>query len=404
MRLHLAKIILLLHCWIAHADSPATAEPLPAQQFAITGLLSIDPAMTERPSVRNVADQCSWFNWSRQCSWLQKTDWSAGHRWLTDFRQFFGQRWLRPHALQYFQSKVKASIRAWAVTPHDVACYGLLLDADCLTAAADLPVVILIHGFNSTPEASTELRKAVQQAGYPTGTFAYPNDYTLAASAGLLSSELKEFADQYPKRRVVLLCHSMGGLVARGCLEEAQSDPGNVDRLIMISPPNHGTNLARFAMGTDFWEHWVDRADGSTWERFHDSVIDGLGEAITELCPESEFLKRLNSQTRNPRVAYSILLGDRGFITNQDRLWLRSRLQQTVGRIPGSSGAALDALLADFDEVVEGRGDGVVAISRGQLEGVSDTVVLPYRHFSLTAQEGPAVHHEVASFVLSRLK
>ncbi|MCH2184212.1 MAG: alpha/beta fold hydrolase, partial [Mariniblastus sp.] len=304
MKLHLAKTVLLLHCWIAHSDSTATAQPSTGQQVRVTCSLPNDPPILERPGFQNVADQCGLI---RQCRWRNKTDWSAGHRWLTDFRQFFGQRWLRPHALQHLQSKVKASIRAWAVTPHDVACYGLLMDGDCLTAAPDLPVVILIHGFNSTPEASTELREAVQRAGYPTGTFAYPNDYTLAASAGLLSSDLKEFSNQHPNRRVILLCHSMGGLVARGCLEEAQSDPGNVDRLIMISPPNHGTNLALFAIGTDLWEHWVDRADGSTWERLHDSVIDGLGEAVTELCPESEFLKRLNSQTRNPRVAYSIL-------------------------------------------------------------------------------------------------
>jgi len=98
------------------------------------------------------------------------------------------------------------------------------------------------------------------------------------------------------------------------------------------------------------------------------------------------------------------LLGDRGLITDQDRLWLRGRLQKTVSRTPGSNGANLDAFLAEFDEVVEGRRDGVVAISRGQLKGVSDTTILPYRHFSLTAKEGPAVQRDVAHFVLSRLK
>ena len=59
---------------------------------------------------------------------------------------------------------------------------------------------------------------------------------------------------------------------------------------------------------------------------------------------------------------------------------------------------------AEFDEVVEGRGDGVVAISRGRLQGVTDTVVLPYRHLFITARDDSAASHEVAQFVLSRLK
>jgi pimeloyl-ACP methyl ester carboxylesterase len=395
MKPHLSITVFLLTYWMANAGSLATAEPPTAQEAPVASSLSVGQSIVEMFTWQNGADKCAWLG---QCDWFEKSDGLEKLRW------FIGQPWFREHAWQHAQSRLKAWIRACAVSPADVACYGLWLDASWQTAPADLPVVILIHGFNSTPEATSQLLAAVHQAGYPCGSFAYPNDYTLAASARLLSSELKDFAVNHPTRRVVLLCHSMGGLVARGCLEEARIAPGNVDRLIMVSPPNHGTNLALFAVGTDLWEHWGDRGDGSPWERFHDSVTDGLGEAVTELCPGSEFLLTLNSRPRNPHVTYSILLGDRGFISDQDRLWIRSRLQKTVGRIPGSRDADLDALLAEFDEVVEGRGDGVVAISRGQLKGVADTVVLPYRHFLVTAKEDPAATREVAKFVLSRLK
>ena len=36
--------------------------------------------------------------------------------------------------------------------------------------------------------------------------------------------------------------------------------------------------------------------------------------------------------------------------------------------------------LEDLDEVVEGKGDGVVSVKRGRLEGVDDTVVLKFGH------------------------
>ena len=84
----------------------------------------------------------------------------------------------------------------------------------------------------------------------------------------------------------------MGSLVARACIEDPLYDPGNVERLIMIAPPTHGTLIAHFAVGTDVWEHWLSRRDGGPWRRTRDSIVDGLGEAADDLCPNSDFLAR----------------------------------------------------------------------------------------------------------------
>ena len=91
----------------------------------------------------------------------------------------------------------------------------------------------------------------------------------------------------------------MGGLVARACLEEARLAPGNVDRLIMVSPPNHGTNLALFAVGTDLWEHWVNRA---RWFH-HGNVFTtrspmAWAKRLPNSAQESEFLMTLNARPR----------------------------------------------------------------------------------------------------------
>ena len=80
----------------------------------------------------------------------------------------------------------------------------------------------------------------------------------------------------------------MGGLVARACIEDPRYDPGNVERLIMIAPPTHGTLIAHFAVGTDLWEHWLARQDGGPWRRMRDSIVDGLGEAADDLVPGLE--------------------------------------------------------------------------------------------------------------------
>jgi hypothetical protein len=39
--------------------------------------------------------------------------------------------------------------------------------------------------------------------------------------------------------------------------------------------------------------------------------------------------------------------------------------------------------LADLDEVAQGKGDGAVAVERGRLEGVKETIVLGFVHYRL---------------------
>jgi pimeloyl-ACP methyl ester carboxylesterase len=297
-------------------------------------------------------------------------------------------------------------IRSKVVSEKDLSKYCLALDDDWQQAAAEKHVAILIHGFNSTPAKNDGLIAPVRAAGFACGTFAYPNDYTLPAAAELLSQELQKFAAANPARRVALVCHSTGGLVARACVEDAALDPGNVERLIMIAPPTHGSQLARFACGTDLWEHWLTRKDGWPWTRFHDSIVDGLGEAADELCPDSQFLGELNARPRNPRVQYTILLGTRACATDAELAWVRENICERLMKVPGVDGKAqrLNALLADIDEIVEGKGDGVVAVKRGRLAGVDDTVVLPFCHMAVGRETDDPELASVYEAVLERLQ
>jgi hypothetical protein len=197
----------------------------------------------------------------------------------------------------------------------------------------------------------------------------------------------------------------MGGLVARACLEDARYDPGNVDRLLMIAPPTHGSLIAHFAVGTDLYEHWLARRTGGPWRRMRDSVVDGLGEAAYDLCPGSEFLNELNARPLNRRVRYTVMLGTGARLDDAQVTWIRESVCDRLAKVPGAGRSAeqLKAILADIDELVEGKGDGVVAVKRGRLTGVADTVILPFSHVGVTGEANSDTLRYVQVAVLARV-
>jgi pimeloyl-ACP methyl ester carboxylesterase len=308
-------------------------------------------------------------------------------------------------ARESFGVRCRCWLRTKIVRAGDLSCYGIVLDENWREADESKPVVIVIHGFNSSPARNQAIAQSIRAAGFPCGTFAYPNDYTIISSAQLLSSELRRFGREQPDRRVILVCHSMGGMVARACIEDSLYDPGNVERVILIAPPTRGTAVAHFAVGTDIWEHWLSRPDGGPWQRIHDSIVDGLGEAADDLCPGSTFLTDLNSRSRNPRVQYSVILGTGARMSEAEMDWIRESVIHKLGEVPGAKRGVerLETMLGDMDELVEGKGDGVVAVSRGRLDGVSDTLVLPFGHLSVTGEPATEVVREVQAAVIERL-
>jgi pimeloyl-ACP methyl ester carboxylesterase len=292
---------------------------------------------------------------------------------------------------------------------NDDARYGLHLDKHWQRASArspHLPVVVLIHGFNSTAAHNAPIMAPVHAAGFPAGSFSYPNDWSLADSAALLSRQLKAFAKAHPERKIALVTHSMGGLVARACVEDPQLDPGDVTRLVMVAPPSHGTLMAHTAIGADLWEHWLARRDGDGWSRWRDSIVDGLGEAADDLVPGSPFLKKLNARPRNPRVRYSIFLGTRSPLSADDMIYVRWTLHRAGSRVEGLRHFVnpLDRIVSDMDEVVDGKGDGVVAVKRGRLDGVTDVALLPFDHLSCATEPDDAAVRRLQAEILRRLR
>jgi hypothetical protein len=63
------------------------------------------------------------------------------------------------------------------------------------------------------------------------------------AAKQCLAPSIQSVADQYPDSKVVLIAHSMGGLVSRAYIEDPSLYRNNVERLITLGTPHTGVNI-----------------------------------------------------------------------------------------------------------------------------------------------------------------
>lgn len=272
--------------------------------------------------------------------------------------------------------------------------------------AAGQEAVVILHGLGSAPEKHASLSADLERAGLRVGEFAYPGDEPLDDSAKLLSHELKAFRREHPNVRLRMVTLSMGGLVARRALEDPALDPGNVVQLVMVGPPNHGSALAYVGFGLQIWQFLDDPKAQSFAERFYHTVEDGLCEASDDLRPDSPFLKELNALPRNPAVRYSLLLGSGAALSEQTVAQLRQRVAEAEERhrLIKLLGPKIDRVLSDGDELIHGKGDGVVAVKRGRLEGVADALVLDFNHLSMGQPPETGGQRQLREEILKRLQ
>ena len=87
----------------------------------------------------------------------------------------------------------------------------------------------------------------------------------------------------------------MGGLVARWHVE-GPTYAGDVDRLILIAPPNEGSALAKAQSLIQWFENAGLSRSGRSGGLLE--LSEGLGAAAADLAPGSDFLKALNARPR----------------------------------------------------------------------------------------------------------
>lgn len=159
--------------------------------------------------------------------------------------------------------------------------------------------IILIHGLDEPGVIFDPLAWALHRKGYPVLFFFYPDDQNIDASSHFLFENLSALSFAGP---VVLVGHSMGGLVARHLLVDPGIDYAGaralgrvpaISELIMAGTPNHGAFLSRFRLFMEIREQCLLLA-GHRWH-WLSGLMDGTGAAGIDLLPESGFMRRLNS-------------------------------------------------------------------------------------------------------------
>ena len=315
---------------------------------------------------------------------------------------------LKPSSIAELKRRLKHTVRTTVIehgTDQVNAQFGLVFDDDWEQTREDANLVVLLHGFNSRPSVAQSLIAGARRKGFPCAVLVYPNDQPIVESARLLAQQLRRFAQTHPHRRVTLVAYSMGGLVARAAIEDPEIAPGNVQHLIMVAPPNHGTSLARWAIGIDLFEYATSKQRRQRTSPFYAAVEDGLAEAVVDLKPNSRFLQQLNARPRNENIRYTIVLGKCGLLRKEDIAYLRKQIESASRQIRGLREwkSGMLTMLEEYDELIQGKGDGVVSLRRGRLDGVHDTVELNFSHTGVLHGADPIVKQRVEKLILDRL-
>jgi pimeloyl-ACP methyl ester carboxylesterase len=282
---------------------------------------------------------------------------------------------------------------------------GLVFNQPASGGGRSKPSVVLIPGLLASPGSMDAVVSEIEKHAFSTAVFHYSSHQGIKSAAIQLATELRNLRVTQPDRPVVLLTHSMGGLVARCCVEDAALNPGNVKQLILIAPPNHGSAVARLS-ATEVSKRlgWRKRIGQSSLKSIDDVAGSLFGVAKDDLLPGSTTLLELNARLRAEGVRYSVIAGSGGPVPGE-LLQLSLLFGNLLLPEDPETQAALQSAsdLACLDEWTVGRGDGVVSVSSAKLSGVQDFVTLPFLHNEFGDKTSKASNQVIAE-VMKRLE
>jgi pimeloyl-ACP methyl ester carboxylesterase len=264
----------------------------------------------------------------------------------------------------------------------------------------DRRTMLLVHGLEADAIDLKPFARACRDTGIQAILFDYPNDGPIAWSGDRLRSELEDLREKYGQLKLVIVAHSMGGLVARYALEVTDHPLQGVTDLFMLGTPNHGTHLS----GAQEWIELVRALPAGTLFS-GENLRDGLGEAARDLRPESEFFTQLSTGRRPGGVRYYVAIGRRSFLSEERRVEIERELTAFFRRrkVPDEfRRVVLDAL--DSDELRDGFGDGAVAVASARLKGADGERIFDLNHSKLLALPGERPEQaELFQWVLATL-
>ena len=245
-------------------------------------------------------------------------------------------------------------------------------------------VVLLIHGLDEPGGIWDQLAPALARVGHTLLRFDYANDQAITLSADELGFAMRQL-DARGVGEVDMVCHSMGGLVAREWLTGGGYDTVSlrVGTMITLGTPHKGSPWARLrgiAETREQVQRWA-QSDDLDPTRLLGFLDDGTGQAGIDLLPGSDFLSSLNERAMPTDLRVICVVG---------RTDEPSTMAGTVGS--ASARSALQDLLGEkqaavvLDEIDRlGRelGDGVVPVSSAVMDGADEVIEVHANHRSM---------------------
>lgn len=138
----------------------------------------------------------------------------------------------------------------------------------------------------------------------------------LDVTAKTLASTLADYGYGTDDRRITIISHSIGGLVARWMIEKSGAK-AYVEHCVLVGTPNNGSMFGR----VDAYVKWAQTVFDLAINflptivpfsgillKFFKTASD-LGGSIAQIDPDSEFVNKLNSST-DPGTRYTVISGD----------------------------------------------------------------------------------------------
>ena len=167
--------------------------------------------------------------------------------------------------------------------------YGTAIVLAAPFADGRVPVV-LVPGIGGSPRDFAALAAHLERAGYQPAYFVYPSGMALGSAAEQFGRRLRELVGRHHIDRLVVIGHSMGGVIAKALLDEidVKDDLPSWRLFISISSPFGGINAARHA----------DRLP------LHPPAWD-------DLIPDSAFMRKVQSTPFPSHLRFYLFFGAR---------------------------------------------------------------------------------------------